>query len=37
MLDGGHSRVDVFDLGDWLEPDPVPGQLQQGPQPGLRP
>jgi len=37
VVDGGQSRVEVFDLGDWLEPDPVPGQLQQGPAAGWRP
>jgi len=37
VVDGGQSRVEVFDLGEWLEPDPIPGQLLQGPPRGLRP
>lgn len=37
LVDGGQSRVEVFGLGEWLEPDPVPGSLVQGPAPGPRP
>ena len=36
LVDGGQSRVEVFDLGEWLEPDPVPGSLMQGPPSGSR-
>ena len=37
LVEGGQSRVEVFNLGEWLEPDPVPGSLLQGPGPGSRP
>ncbi len=37
LVEGGQSRVEVFGLGEWLEPDPVPGSLVQGPAPGSRP
>jgi len=37
LLEGGQTRVEVFDLGEWLEPDPVPGWLLQGPASGSRP
>ena len=37
LVEGGQSRVEVFNLGEWLEPDPVPGSLLQGPGPGTRP
>ncbi len=37
LVEGGQSRVEVFGLGEWLEPDPVPGSLQQGPAAGSRP
>ena len=37
LVEGGQSRVEVFNLGEWLEPDPVPGSLLQDPGPGSRP
>jgi len=37
LVEGGQSRVEVFDLGGWMEPDPVPGSLLQGPGSGSRP
>ena len=37
LVEGGQSRVEVFNLGEWLEPDPVPGSQLQGPGPGTRP
>ncbi len=37
LQDGGQSRVEVFNLADWLEPDPLPGGLLQGPVSGSRP
>ena len=37
LVEGGQTRVEVFGLGEWLEPDPVPGSLLQGPSSGARP
>ena len=37
LVEGGQSRVEVFDLGEWMEPDPVPGSRLQGPGSGSRP
>ena len=37
LVEGGQSRVELFNLGEWLEPDPVPGSLLQDPGPGSRP
>lgn len=37
LVEGGQSRVEVFSLAEWLEPDPVPGSLGQAPASGSRP
>lgn len=38
LVEDGQSRVEVFNLGEWLEPDPVPGSLLgQAPGSGSRP